>query len=131
LKSDSDNRQTGYSTIDPKDGTATAQQHGDIATATDFVFPWISGVSLFWRTAYFNPRAGVNPSKSFTSGSLRGWDGLAGVLHVELSLSCFLFSGHLAWRFSGEEEKAIYPFFTALPLYPFCFPFRYLIIVGR
>jgi hypothetical protein len=55
-----------------------------------------------------------------------------GMSHGLFTFSLFLFSGHLAWRFSGEEEKEIYPFFTAFFSLPVVFfPFQHFVIVGR
>jgi hypothetical protein len=80
-------------------------------------YPRGSGVLIFPAHAYLNHTAEVTTSK---------------MSHEVFTFSLFLFSGHLAWRFSGEEEKQYIPSSRLFSLYLlFFFAFRHFIIVGR
>jgi hypothetical protein len=123
MKSDSKNRHTETGTVHmtPWDGNGAAiPRYGDRGL---ILFLGLQAFDLFPGARIPNPRAGVNAISPYACMVSR-MDWRAYVKWSFFFVLALAFIGHLAWRFSGEEEKEYIPSLRLFPsLYPFPFPF--------
>jgi hypothetical protein len=107
----------------PWDGNGAAiPRYGDRGL---ILFLGLQAFDLFPGARIPNQRAGVNAISPYACMVSRmDWRA-----YVKWSFFFFVlalaFTGHLAWRFSGEEEKEYIPSLRLFPsFYPFSSPFR-------